>query len=121
MRDQNGRRVVSRVYRADQVYSGNATELAPDLIVGYAPGYRASWDTCLGKLSADVLADNQAAWSADHCADAMTVPGVIFCNRTLRAAQPALVDLAPSILAEFGLPTPPAMTGKNLFLRETQS
>jgi len=121
VRDQNGQRVISRVYRADQVYSGGATELAPDLIIGYAPGYRASWDTCLGNLSADVLTNNEAAWSADHCTDAMTVPGVLFCNQTVRAAQPGLVDLAPSILAEFGLPTPQTMTGKNLFLSETKS
>jgi predicted AlkP superfamily phosphohydrolase/phosphomutase len=114
VRDQNGERVIRRVYRASEVYSGSATELAPDLILGYAPGYRASWDTCLGKLSPDVLMNNDSAWSADHCADALAVPGMICCNRMIRAPQPALVDLAPSILSEFGLPTPDSMSGKSL-------
>src|SRR5208337_344982 len=41
----NGRRVVRRVYRADQIYSGDATALAPDLVLGYQRGYRASWAT----------------------------------------------------------------------------
>jgi predicted AlkP superfamily phosphohydrolase/phosphomutase len=115
VRDDNGQRVIRRVYRADQVYQGDATALAPDLIVGYRRGYRASWDTCLGDLSEEVLLDNDSPWSADHCADALEVPGVLFSNGVLRAKSPSLVDLAPSILAEFGLPTPATMIGKNVF------
>jgi len=113
--DSEGQRVIRSVYRADQVYRGSATALAPDLIVGYCRGYRASWATCLGELTDEVLLDNDSAWSADHCADALEVPGVLFANRTLRAEGPGLVDLAPSILADFGLPTPPSMEGKNVF------
>ncbi|HEV3116832.1 MAG TPA: alkaline phosphatase family protein [Gemmataceae bacterium] len=113
--DMNGARVIRNVYRADKVYSGNATALAPDLIVGYSRGYRASWATCLGDLTEEVLLDNDSAWSADHCADALEVPGVLLSNRPIRAKAPSLVDLAPSILAEFGLATPSAMTGRNMF------
>jgi predicted AlkP superfamily phosphohydrolase/phosphomutase len=113
--DVNGEPVIRTAYRADQVYSGSATALAPDLIVGYRRGYRASWATCLGDLTDEVLLDNDSAWSADHCADALEVPGVLFCNRPFRAGSPALVDVAPSILAEFGLPTPATMSGKSIF------
>ena len=113
--DVGGQRVIRSVYRADRVYSGSATALAPDLIVGYRRGYRASWATCLGDLTDDVLLDNDSAWSADHCADAQEVPGILFANRAIRAENPSLVDLAPSILAEFGLPTPSSMAGKNVF------
>ena len=113
--DFSGERVIRGVYRSDQIYTGNATALAPDLIVGYARGYRASWATCLGDLTEEVLLDNDSAWSADHCADALEVPGVIFCNRKVGGRSPTLVDIAPSILAEFGLPTPHEMVGKNVF------
>jgi predicted AlkP superfamily phosphohydrolase/phosphomutase len=113
--DVEGQKVVRNVYRADKVYSGNATALAPDLIVGYSRGYRASWATCLGDLTEEVLLDNDSAWSADHCADALEVPGVLFSNRKIRGATPRLVDLAPSILAEFGLTAPPSMSGTNIF------
>ena len=115
VRDYNGEKVIRRVYRADEVYSGGATELAPDLIVGYTPGYRAAWATCLGELTQDVLMDNDSAWSADHCADALEVPGMLCCNQKIRSEQPSLIDLAPTILAEFGLATPNTMTGKNIF------
>jgi predicted AlkP superfamily phosphohydrolase/phosphomutase len=113
--DNEGRRVIRSVYRADRVYSGSATALAPDLIVGYARGYRASWATVLGGLTRDILLDNNNPWSADHCADALEVPGVLFCNRPIRAENPSLVDVAPSILTEFGLPTPSSMVGRNVF------
>jgi predicted AlkP superfamily phosphohydrolase/phosphomutase len=115
VRDYNGNKVIRRVYRTDEVYAGTATELAPDLIIGYASGYRASWATCLGELTEDVLMDNESAWSADHCADALEVPGMLCCNKTIRATQPTLIDLAPSILAEFGLPAPQSIGGNSIF------
>jgi predicted AlkP superfamily phosphohydrolase/phosphomutase len=112
--DIDGRRVIRGVYRSDQIYRGNATALAPDLIVGYYRGFRASWATCLGDLTPEVLLDNDSAWSADHCADALEVPGVLFANRPLAGVSPSLVDLAPTILAEFGLKAPDTMVGKNI-------
>ena len=34
----NGQKIIRTVYRADQIYTGNATALAPDLIIGYRRG-----------------------------------------------------------------------------------
>jgi predicted AlkP superfamily phosphohydrolase/phosphomutase len=113
--DINGEKVIRAVYRADKVYSGGATALAPDLIVGYSRGYRASWATIEGSLTPEYLRDNDSAWSADHCADALEVPGVLFSNRPINAQTPRLIDLAPSILAEFGLPAPVSMEGRDIF------
>jgi predicted AlkP superfamily phosphohydrolase/phosphomutase len=117
--DNDGAQVIRKVYRADEVYQGSATALAPDLIVGYSRGYRASWNTILGGMSDDYfLSNNPSPWSADHCADAAEVPGVLFCNRYLTRrgeGGPALIDVAPTILAEFGLPTPAVMKGRSFF------
>jgi predicted AlkP superfamily phosphohydrolase/phosphomutase len=113
--DTEGQKVIRGVYRADQIYEGNATALAPDLIVGYCRGYRASWATCLGDLTEDVLLDNDSAWSADHCADALEVPGILFCNRPIQAKTPSLIDVAPSILAAYGLTAPSSMAGRSIF------
>ncbi|HMF14179.1 MAG TPA: hypothetical protein VKE94_17810, partial [Gemmataceae bacterium] len=74
-----------------------------------------SWDSVLGGVAEETFSPNDNAWSADHCIDALEVPGILFANRSLNAQDPALVDIAPSILAEFGLPTPTGMTGRNVF------
>jgi predicted AlkP superfamily phosphohydrolase/phosphomutase len=113
--DAEGRPVISEVYRADQEYSGQATALAPDLIVGYARGFRASWETCLGEVHEEILRPNDNAWSADHCADARHVPGLLVSNRPITVIDPSLIDLAPSILVEYGLDVPASMEGRNIF------
>ena len=115
VRDSNGKRVIRKVHRTDKAYCGAETRLSPDLIVGYARGYRASWATCLGNMTDEVLLDNDSAWSADHCADVSEVPGVVFSNRPISANAPGLIDMAPSILTEFGLKVPSSMEGKNIF------
>lgn len=115
VRDINGNKVIRKVHRTDTEYSGPATRLAPDLIVGFRRGYRASWATCLGNMDKEVLSDNDKAWSADHCADPLEVPGVLFCNKPIAMDSPSLVDIAPSILKEFGLDIPSTMEGKNIF------
>src|SRR5579884_2343157 len=48
--------------------------VAPDLIVGYAPGCRASWQTNLGATPAPELEDNTDAWIADHCINPVDPP-----------------------------------------------
>lgn len=115
VRDDNGQQVIRNVYRSSEIYSGSATALAPDLIIGYARGYRASWETCLGDLTPEVLLDNKSAWAADHCADALEVPGILCCNKPFAKDDPYLIDIAPSILANFGIATPSTMTGRSIF------
>ena len=116
--DIDGRNVIRKVHRSDKIFSGQAMQYAPDLIVGYSRDFRASWETCLGGITDNILYDNDSAWSADHCMDSSEVPGVIFSNRPLAVSNPSLEDLAPSILKEFGLNIPETMTGKNIFHEE---
>ncbi len=112
---RTGRRAVQRVYVADTVYSGSARALAPDLVVGYARDYRVSWDSVLGKLSDEVFADNTDKWSGDHSMAAEAVPGVLLSNRKVKASQPTLADLAPTVLAEFGIAKASGMEGSPVF------
>jgi predicted AlkP superfamily phosphohydrolase/phosphomutase len=112
---RNDQPVIASIHRTDEVYSGPCTSQAPDLIVGYERGYRASWGTALGDMEEEVITDNDSAWSADHCMAAEVLPGVVFCNRPILWGQPSLVDLAPTILEEYGVKTPPTMTGRSLF------
>jgi len=115
VRDKDGRQVICKVHRTDKAYSGPALKYAPDLIVGYSRDYRGSWKTALGDITHEVLLDNDSAWAADHCMDVSEVPGVLFSNRPIATPNPSLVDLAPSILTEFGLKIPSTMEGRNVF------
>jgi predicted AlkP superfamily phosphohydrolase/phosphomutase len=108
----DGAAVVSAVYEPRQVFHGHALEFAPDLIVGYAPGYRGSWQTALGATPPTILEDNRDAWIGDHCIDALAVPGALLSNRPIRQSGPTLADLTVTILHEFGVPPRPEMQGR---------
>jgi len=62
-----------------------------------------------------VLEDNANAWSGDHCMDYAKVPGVLLSNRKIDAQSPALTDIAPTILAEFGITKTKDMMGQSGF------
>ena len=111
----NGKAVAGAVYRRADVYSGEALASAPDLIVGWAAGYRTSWQSALGGISSETIEDNYDEWRADHCIAADLVPGVLFSNRAVRLPNPRLEDLTTTLLAEFGLSPEPGMKGKTIF------
>lgn len=107
--------VITRMDLAKDVYSGSATAFAPDIIVGYNRGYRVGWDSVLGGVPSTLLDDNTEPWSGDHCMDHTLVPGVLLSNRKILIANPSLLDIAPTILAQFGVAAPPSMTGHDIF------
>jgi predicted AlkP superfamily phosphohydrolase/phosphomutase len=95
---------ITKVYRRDEVYTdAGLFDRAPDLVIGYARGTRASDETALGGIPKEVMVDNTEPWSGDHCMDHETVPGVLLSNRALRKPAPSLQTLAAAVLAEFGI------------------
>ena len=107
-----GRTAINRVFDREELFSGPYRENCPDLIVGYAEGYRASWDSVKGAVGRDVIEDNVRAWSGDHCIDPSVVPGVLFSSRRLGTSEPSIVDIAPTALALFGVEAPAHMDGR---------
>lgn len=105
---------INRVFNAKKVYNGPYTENAPDLIVGYHKGYRASWETAIGQVSKGIIHDNTKAWSGDHCIDTAFVPGVLFCNRKIATEHPRLMDIGPTVLDMLGVDVPGYMDGRPL-------
>ena len=112
--DVGGCRAINRVFDRERLYAGPYRENAPDLIVGYSEGYRASWDGVKGSANHVVFSDNTKNWSGDHCIDPEVVPGVLFCSRKLKADEACIWDIAPTSLELFGVPVPPYMDGKSL-------
>ena len=103
---------ITGMFDCDAVYAGPYVDNAPDLIVGYGEGFRASWDSVMGKVTSKIFEDNLKAWSGDHCVDPRLVPGVFFSNRKIAIEKPAIVDVAPTILKLFGLELPSYFDGK---------
>ena len=105
---------ITRIYDADAVYAGPYKENAPDLIIGYNEGYRASWEGVTGIVNDIVFEDNDKAWSGDHCIDPALVPGVFFSNLRTKTPNPSIMDIAPTALELFGLRPPAHMDGRSL-------
>jgi predicted AlkP superfamily phosphohydrolase/phosphomutase len=110
-----GEVVVARAYRAREVYSGEALDAAPDIVVGWNSGYRSSWQTALGAVPHNVFEDNKDEWRGDHCIAAHLVPGVFLSNRKARLRDLRLEDLTVTLLHEYGVPAGPGMSGRAVF------
>ncbi len=106
--------VITRADLAREAYQGKYAASGPDMLVGYNRGYRAGWKTILGAFPPDELEDNGNPWSGDHCMDYTLVPGVLLSNRKIASTQPALTDIAPTILAEFGINKTNGMIGQSV-------
>ncbi|MBK7189845.1 MAG: alkaline phosphatase family protein [bacterium] len=111
----DGKPAIKYAYRADEVYHGAMRDTGPDIVVGYHRGWRGSNESALGRVTESEFSDNMLKWSGDHCMAADEVPGVLLVNRPIRRANPALVDMAPTILTLFGVPVPADMVGGDLF------
>ena len=116
--DRRDQPVIKQVYNALKIYRGPYKDEAPDLIVGYNRGYRASWETAIGQVTEKTFHNNTKAWSGDHCIDHTLVPGVLFCNRPVKTAEPRLIDIGPTVLEMFGIPVPKYMDGKPLVVAD---
>jgi len=108
---------VNQVFPASEVMRGPYLTEAPDLIVGYKPGYRVSWTSVTGNMNEDLFTDNTRAWSGDHCMDPRTVPGIFFCNRPVENETISILDIAPTLLDLFSVKAPSYMDGVRLSIK----
>lgn len=105
-RDENGQVVVQRSFLGSELYHGAHTADAPDMVLGYAPGYRASWQTTLGAVPTHLIDDNRQFWSGDHCIDPAAVPGVLFTSFSPSEPIANIAAMAQLLLQQ----TPPGPT-----------
>lgn len=107
--------VVSQAYSRAESLQGPLTSYGPDILVGYAPGYRASQQTGLGAWEENPLQPNTDHWGADHCIDPTFVPGVLFSSKGLGdIGEPSYLDFPKLAVGEdidSRGATPPPTTG----------
>jgi predicted AlkP superfamily phosphohydrolase/phosphomutase len=110
-----GEPVIREAFLTREMHQGPYADAAPELLIGYHKGFRHSWECATGAVGREVFSDNVKSWSGDHCVDPRLVPGVFWCNRALMLDDPALIDLAPTVLDLFGVEVPHYMQGRALF------
>lgn len=115
--ERDGARPILAVHDTRKAYRGPYSSNGPDLVVGYAEGYRVSWETVLGRTDGPVFADNTKHWGGDHCVDRSLVPGVLFSSHKIEDGSPSITDLAPTVLQLLGALVPPHMDGKALQMK----
>ena len=109
------RPVVLDVFRREEIFKGPELPNAPDLFVGFNEGYRVSWQTAAGGIPPDVFEDNMNNWSGDHCSVSPDISaGIFFSNRSLGEADRSILDIAPTVLTEFGVPVGAELEGSSL-------
>ena len=113
---ESGKVGIRECYTTHSIFDGPYADEAPDIFVGYAAGWRMSWDGARGLVKGEVFTDNTKAWSGDHCIDPKVVPGILLSNHRLaeNGHKPEITDVAPTILDLFGIPTPRYMDGRSL-------
>ncbi len=70
--------IIWNAWSNEQAFSGALSAQGPDILVGYAPGFRASSETGLGGWRSASIEENLDHWEADHCFDSIAVPGILF-------------------------------------------
>lgn len=100
---EDGKPMINSIYDGGEIYSGPHAKEAPDLIIGFHPGYRASWQTAVGGVPEGIVEDNKKKWSGDHIVDFHLIPGIFLTNIKLRKKEMSVMDIAPLILDCFGL------------------
>lgn len=134
---RTGERVVNRVFKREEIFSGNFwkegdteftfyrpdgekfteeryTEGFADLYIGFKRKYRVSWQTSLGGLEESIIVDNEQKWSGDHVSvDPALVPGVFMSNKALKEEwNPSLNDIVPTLLSFYGVKVPEFIDGR---------
>ncbi|MCR4373712.1 MAG: alkaline phosphatase family protein [Acidobacteria bacterium] len=114
-----GEPIVTNVYKRDDVYAGEYLHNASDLQVGFADGYRVSWQTTLGGSPQGIVYPNMKKWSGDHGGfDFASTAGVLITNQPITTdanGRANIIDIAPTVLKHFGVTVPGAIDGRGLW------
>ncbi|MCH7549863.1 MAG: alkaline phosphatase family protein, partial [Candidatus Krumholzibacteriota bacterium] len=106
LQDVDGAVALRRMIDVQGTFKGPYRGDGPELIPGFAEGYRVSWDCARGVVGPEIFEDNTKSWSGDHCMDPEIVPGVLFSNIPVADDNPRLMDLGPTVLDIFGITVP---------------
>lgn len=115
----DGKSIISNVYRAEDHFHGDATDLAPDLMIE-TPNYRYLTARGFALATDKPLTDHIIGRTAEH-----KPTGIFFCegddiDSDGDIDNPTLTDFLPTILYALGEPVPDYLDGNVLPIFETK-
>lgn len=66
---------------------------APDLVIGFQSGYRSGWQTAVGAIGKEALANNTKKWRGDHIMDPVQVPGILLMQHAPKDGVQSLTHI----------------------------
>ncbi len=108
---ETGAPVFERVYRREELYSGDYVERAPDLILAaHGQQVRPTWESNRGQLFKPARGPD----GAEHTCDGILIAAGPGIPHSAERGRVAIVDLAPTILYLLGAPIPENLDGRVL-------
>ncbi|MEK6934949.1 MAG: alkaline phosphatase family protein [Nanoarchaeota archaeon] len=108
------KKAIHKLYRTEEIYQGDYTTNGPDIVIGFNPGFRISWQNAIGGTTKEIFSDNTKKWKADHIIDPEFVPGIFFSNFKIEETNLDQKDLAPTVLSIFNITPSDKLEGKSL-------
>lgn len=115
----NGRRVVLRADIAEDVFANKERlDEAPDILVGYDFGYGNSDESAQGRITKEVLVDNDlpGTFNGSHLMSPDVVKGILLSTKKVREGSHRLEDLTVEILAHYGVEPIEGMNGHRVLV-----
>lgn len=111
---ESGERIVERVYTKTDLFSSDTTGETPDLHVAFKRGYGVvGEEIALHRIkdTGEIIADSYN-WSGCHEPEGILIARGRHLRSGHRAEGVRLIDIAPTLLYNYGLPIPEDMDGK---------
>ncbi|MBI5789568.1 MAG: alkaline phosphatase family protein [Candidatus Schekmanbacteria bacterium] len=113
-----GKKIVTNVYKREDVYHGKHVEDAPDLIVDWAADFVIRGISCLNGNGEHVkiksLGLYRGLWSGEHSNYGIFIAKGPHIKKGNELKDAEIIDITPSLLYLMGLPIPEDMDGKVL-------
>lgn len=106
---RNGNRIIDKVYRRDELYSGQYVAMAPDIILLPNEGYE-----IYGGIDKEIFQSKRVAWTTGNHPTGIFLAFGHGIKRGEKIEKIGIMDIAPTILHIFGTPIPDDMDGRVL-------